>query len=78
MSRFRNKKQKNDEKREVISNFALVSQLGIIMVTTIFISVLIGLYLDKWFQTTFIFTLIFSVLGVLAAFRNMYYQVMKK
>ena len=78
MSRFRNKKQKNDEKREVISNFALVSQLGIIMVTTIFISVLIGIYLDKWFKTTFIFTLIFSVLGVLAAFRNMYYQVMKK
>ena len=78
MSRFKNKKQKETEKREVINNLSLISQLGITMVTTVFISIVIGIYLDKWLGTKFIFILIFSFLGVLAAFRNMYYQVMKK
>ena len=77
MSRFRTNKQKSEERKEIVKSITLISQLGILMVTTIFISILIGIYLDKFFNTNVTFTLIFSFLGILAAFRNMYYYTMK-
>lgn len=77
MSRFRTNKQKSEERKEMVKSFTMISQLGVLMVTTVFIAVLIGIWLDKWMNTKFIFTLIFSFLGILAAFRNMYYYTMK-
>ncbi|MGC1401304.1 MAG: AtpZ/AtpI family protein [Thermodesulfobacteriota bacterium] len=36
-----------------------------------------GYYLDKWFQTSPVFFLIFMVLGIVAGFRNIY-VIMKR
>lgn len=62
------KKDKN-----VIKALALVSQLGISMMVPILLCIFIGYQLDKHFQTKFWFIL-FMVLGVLSAFRNVYYM----
>lgn len=50
---------------------ALVSQIGISMMTPIFLCAFIGYQIDQFFHTQYWF-LIFIVLGILAAFRNVY------
>ncbi|MCQ2978552.1 MAG: AtpZ/AtpI family protein [Clostridia bacterium] len=78
MSRFKDKKQKQNEMKDVAKGLSLISYLGVMMLVTVVTGVFIGVLLDKIVGTKFIFTLIFSFFGILAAFRNMYYQVMKK
>lgn len=58
--------------RSIIKAFALISQLGISMLTPIFLCIFIGYKLDEWLNTEFWF-LVFLVLGIMAAFRNSYY-----
>lgn len=48
-------------------------QLGISVVITILICIFIGKYLDNKFSSGNIWTLVFLVLGICAAIRNMYY-----
>lgn len=50
----------------------MVSSMGISMVLALVIAIAIGYYLDKWFQTSPVFFLIFMVLGIVAGFRNIY------
>lgn len=78
MGKFKTESEKNKNRMEIAKGIGLISYLGVLMVTTVFVGVLIGIYLDKLFHTTMIFTLVFSFFGILAAFRNMYYQIMKK
>lgn len=49
----------------------MVSQIGISMLTPIFICVFIGLKLDSWLSTGYWF-IIFLILGILSAFRSAY------
>lgn len=65
-------------KREILRNFVMITQIGILMVTTVMVSMFIGMFLDKVFKTEPIWLLVFSLLGIMAAFRNMYYYVMKE
>lgn len=58
--------------RSIIKALSLVSQLGISMLTPIFLCAFIGYKLDQWLGTGFWF-LIFIVLGICSAFRNVYY-----
>lgn len=58
--------------RTVWKSLALVTQIGISMLTPIFLCVFIGYQLDKHVQRK-IWLIIFLVLGILAAFRNVYY-----
>lgn len=51
--------------------------MGLSMVLALVISIAIGFYLDKWFQTSPWFFLIFMVLGIVAGFRNIY-VIMKR
>lgn len=74
MSRFRTNKQKDKEKREALQGLALLTQLGVTMTVAIFMGVFIGIYLDKWLGTSPWMTLVFSFIGIGAAFRSMYYQ----
>lgn len=59
------------ETRQVFKSFTMVSQIGISMLAPIFMCVFIGYYLDKRFSTGFWFIL-FLLLGIGAAFRNVY------
>lgn len=49
----------------------MITQIGISMLTPIFMCVFIGLKLDQWLSTKYWF-MIFLVLGILAAFRSVY------
>lgn len=57
--------------------FSKISQIGINMVVTIGMCILFGKWLDKVFNTSFIFLAIFVFLGVASAFRNLYVLVIK-
>jgi len=50
----------------------LVSSMGISFVLAIFIGVIIGRQLDKWFGTAPWFFFIFLLFGIIAGFRNLY------
>ena len=56
--------------RELVRCLSLVSQLGITMLTPVFLCVALGMWLDKKFSTCF--TLPLLILGVLAGARSAY------
>lgn len=67
---------KKDSMTEVVSALSILFQLGITMIITILLSLFFGKYLDNVFNKDNLFTLVFLVLGVLAALRNMYVIIM--
>ena len=62
---------KKDDKK-VLKAFSMVSQVGLTMITPVFISGFIGLKLDEWLGCGYWF-IIFLIIGVLAAFRSLYF-----
>jgi len=56
----------------IMQNFALVSQVGIMMLVPILGGVVIGNFLDNKLGTQAIFLIIFIILGVGTSFRNLY------
>jgi ATP synthase protein I len=66
-----------EETRKYIKLLAMASTMGISMVMAMVIAIAIGYYIDKWFQTSPVFFLIFMVLGIVAGFRNIY-VIMKR
>lgn len=56
----------------VLKYVSLVSQVGLMMAIPIIGCILFGNYLDRLLGTQVIFLIIFTLLGVLAAFRNLY------
>jgi ATP synthase protein I len=46
--------------------------MGIMMVASTFIGLLIGYYLDKYFNTSPWLTILFLLFGIAAGFRNIY------
>ena len=60
------------EDKKVLKAFSMVSQVGLTMITPVLISGFIGLKLDEWFSTGYWFV-IFLIMGVLAAFRSLYF-----
>ncbi|WP_105618564.1 AtpZ/AtpI family protein [Vallitalea okinawensis] len=60
-----------------MKGLSLVTQFGLLMAIPIFICILVGSFLDKLLGTQVLFLIIFTILGVLAAFRNMYITGMK-
>lgn len=59
-------------RREVARALGLITQIGISMVICILGCILIGNFIDKKFDTSPIFLVIFIILGVGAAFRSLY------
>ena len=57
---------------KVIRALLLISQLGISMMVPVFLCVFVGNFLDEKAHTGF-FMPLFLVLGIAAAFRNVYY-----
>lgn len=58
--------------KAVLRGITMISQIGISMMVPIFLCVFIGMQLDKWLNTGF-FIILFMILGIMAAFRNIYY-----
>ena len=62
----------SENKRDLFKTLGVVSSMGISFVLAIFIGVLIGRQLDKWFGTAPWFFFIFLFFGIAAGFRNLY------
>ena len=59
---------------KVGKSFSMILQLGISVLVPIFLCVFIGVKLDRYLETKF-WTILLMVLGILAAFRNVYFMV---
>lgn len=65
------------ETRRTIKDLAYYSSIGLQFPFSIFIGLAIGLYLDKRFDMTPWFTLIFLGFGIVAGFRNIGHAIRK-
>lgn len=64
--------KKNSNNRNALENLALISQIGISMITPILLGLFIGGWIDKKVGTSSIFSIIFMLLGVGGAFMNLF------
>lgn len=64
--------KKNDNDRSALKNLALISQIGISMITPILLGLFIGGWIDKKAGTNGIFAIILMLLGVGGAFMNLF------
>lgn len=63
---------KDPENRSPFKQFFEVSMVGIQFALSIFVGFGIGYYLDKWLKTFPWLTAIFLILGIIAAFRELF------
>jgi ATP synthase protein I len=66
----------NDTKKTAIQ-MAYASSIGIAMVILIFGGLYFGVYLDRKFETGYIFTVLLLLAGIIAGFRNIYVLIKK-
>lgn len=66
------------KKRSWVPALALFNQVGIAMLIPIFMCTFIGIFLDKATGLEPLFLIIFILLGVGAAFRNLFYIIGKE
>ncbi len=64
--------------KEITKAVSMISYVGISMFVPIFCCILIGRFIDKTFDTGVLFLVIFTVLGVGAAFRTLYMITVRK
>ncbi len=62
----------NNDIRNSAVQMAFASSIGIAMVLAIFGCLLLGVYLDRKFDSGNVFTLMLLVIGIGAGFRNLY------
>jgi ATP synthase protein I len=70
-------KAMDKETRKSLIQVANISSMGIALGVTIFGCFFIGLYLDRWLGTAYIFTFLFLLIGILAGFKNIYGLIKK-
>ncbi|MCL1995369.1 MAG: AtpZ/AtpI family protein [Defluviitaleaceae bacterium] len=71
----KSEKNETDNRSAMYSALAMFTQVGLVMFSTIAVSLLIGYFLDNWLDTTPLFIITMSVLGIVASIRNMYYTL---
>ena len=54
-----------------LNNLALITQVGLSIITPILLGVFLGNKLDKWLKVESVFTIIFIILGAVAGFMNL-------
>ncbi|NPA57791.1 MAG: AtpZ/AtpI family protein [Aquificae bacterium] len=64
-------------KKKGFIQYLSIGTIGLHLVSGVVVGVLIGYFLDKHFNTSPWFTIIFFFFGVAAGFRNMYKDVQK-
>jgi len=67
----------DSSKKNLMTVFILVSNLGFVMVFFVIGSFFLGLWLDKIFQKDYIFLIIFIILGIVSGFFQCY-RLLKK
>jgi ATP synthase protein I len=67
----------DNETKKMFRTLGYLSTLGMAMAISIALGALIGYYLDKRFQTEPWLFLVFLVLGIIAAFKNLHFMVKK-
>lgn len=67
----------DDKKNGYIKGLYELASIGITLVAATFIGLLIGIYLDDYFDTKPWFTIIFLIFGIIAGFKNVYYMIKK-
>ena len=67
----------DNETRKYAMQMAFASTIGIAMVLAIFGCLLLGVYLDKKFDSGHVFSVIFLFIGIAAGFRNIYVLIKK-
>lgn len=65
------KRDKKREKREILSALAMLTQIGLSMMTCMGMSFAIGYYLDRFLGTKF-WVMIFLIIGILASIRSLF------
>lgn len=63
---------KKREKGHPLENLALISQIGITMITPIIMGLYLGKLIDNKFNTQPIFLFVFIIMGVIAGFMNIF------
>ena len=61
-----------EDKGQLIKSLGFLSSVGICMVASCLIGLAMGIYLDKWLDSSPWLTLIFLVLGVVSGFRSIF------
>lgn len=64
--------------KSMYQNLALITQIGLSIITPILVGVYLGGFMDKKIGTQMIFTLIFIILGAGAGFLNLFKLAGKK
>jgi F0F1-type ATP synthase assembly protein I len=68
----------SDNRYKILKNLTLLTQIGIVMVVPIMVGLFIGRFLDNKLNTGYLFLFIFLIMGVVAAFVNLFKIAMKK
>ena len=61
-----------EDKGQLIKSLGFLSSVGICMVASCLIGLAMGIYLDKWLDSSPWLTLIFLILGVVSGFRSIF------
>ena len=72
-----NLKTKNKKENKNLTNFGVYLKSGVELVSAIIVALVIGLFLDNYFQSKPIFLIIFLVLGFAAGIANVFRSVKK-
>lgn len=65
------KRDKKKEKKEILSALAMITQIGLSMMTCMGISFAIGYYIDRLLGTKF-WVMIFLLIGIMASIRSLF------
>jgi ATP synthase protein I len=67
----------DNETRKYAMQMAFASTIGIAMILAIFGCLLLGVYLDRKFDSGHVFSIVFLFIGIAAGFRNIYVLIEK-
>jgi ATP synthase protein I len=74
---LRGTRKMDQETKKYAVQMAFASSIGIAMVLAIFGCLLLGVYLDRKFDSGNVFKVIFLIIGISAGFRNIYVLIKK-
>jgi ATP synthase protein I len=74
---LRSATQMDKDTKKTAIQMAYASSIGIAMVLLIFGGLYFGVYLDRRFETGYIFTILLLLAGIIAGFRNIYVLIKK-
>ncbi|MCD6582449.1 MAG: AtpZ/AtpI family protein [Desulfuromusa sp.] len=60
------------DNRQLYKSLGFLSSVGISLVASILIGLAMGIYLDRWLETSPLFTLIMLLIGIISGFRNVF------